>query len=366
MLAKTTPPAVRVLVVDDSRLIRVAAAKMFGNEFDVLLAEDGAKAWEIIQRDPDIQVVFTDLVMPNLDGFELLERIRTSNSETISNLPVIVATGADNPEVAKQKAIGLGATDFITKPFDASAIRTRGISYAKLHMTNKILHQQTTIDVLTGMLNSQGLAWQLEKDLAFAIRHTSTMTVMSVEIDRFKELFITIGRAGTEAIVKRLGTVLTNTVRKEDTVARTGVARFGITMPLVEANNGLELAERICRSVEKIRATLNGKRMEITASVGMCVIDDYTQGVEAVMDIANLALNSATERGRSQMYQMTTKDYQAPQDHDNLSIDALLLHLQEGQQEAILPHLDAAIARMGPLLTLLSNEQKQRVLNYRQ
>lgn len=366
MLTKTTPPAIRVLVVDDSRLIRVAAGKMFGDEFDVLLAEDGARAWEIIQRDPDIQVVFTDLVMPNLDGFELLELIRTSNSETISNLPVIVATGADNPEVAKQKAIGLGATDFITKPFDASAIRTRGISYAKLHLTNKILHQQTTVDVLTGLLNTQGFVWQLEKDLSFGARHNSTMTVMSVEIDRFKELFITVGRAGTEAIVKRLGHVLTDTVRKEDNVARTGVARFGITMPLVESNNGLELADRICRSVEKIRATLNGKRMEITASVGICVVDDYTHGVEAIMDVANLALNRATERGRSQMYQMTAKGYQPPRGHDNLSIDALLLHLQEGQQESVLPHLDAVIDRMGPLLTLLSNKQKQRVLNYRQ
>ncbi len=364
MLAKTNPRRIRVLVVDDSRLIRAAVTKMFGDEFDVLLAEDGVRGWEIIQRDPQIEVVFTDLVMPEMDGFELLKLIRNSSSQTISKLPVIVATGADNPELAKQKAIGLGATDFITKPFDASAVRARGISYAKLHLTNK-LQQQVTIDNLTGLLNLQGLHRQLEKELSFSAQNGSRLTVMTLEIDHFKDLFIKIGRAGTEAIVKRLGLVLAKTVRTEDSVARTGVGRFAITMPLIEAANALEIAERMCRTVEEIKVTLGGKRMDVSISIGICLVDDCTHTVETLIDIANTAHSHAIKRGRSQLYQMMSGQHQSEESQEDVSIDALLMHIQQGRHEAILPDLDMAIDRMGPLFTLLSNEQKQRVLNYR-
>ena len=191
---------IKVLVVDDSLLIRVAARKMLGDRFDVVLAEDGMDGWRTIESEPGIQVVFTDLVMPELDGFELLKKIRTSDREHIRDLPVIVTTGADNPEIAKQKAIGLGATDFVTKPFDATAITTRALSYANLHKTTESLKEQTTVDVLTGHMNGKGFSRQLEKEIAFVIRHQSLMSVMAIELDGFKDLFIRVGRRGAETI----------------------------------------------------------------------------------------------------------------------------------------------------------------------
>src|SRR5690606_9734625 len=100
LLASDPPEKIKVLVVDDSKVVRIAASKMFGEHFNVILAIDGADGWNIIENDPEIQVVFTDLVMPEMDGFELLKTIRSSDKDTISNLPVIVATGADNPEIA--------------------------------------------------------------------------------------------------------------------------------------------------------------------------------------------------------------------------------------------------------------------------
>ncbi len=369
MLAKTKPAKIRVLVIDDSRLIRIAATKMFGDEFDVVLGVDGADGWDIIQRDPDIQVVFTDLVMPEMDGFELLKLIRTSNRETISNLPVIVATGADNPEVAKQKAISLGATDFITKPFDGMAIKARALSYAKYHQANKQLKENTTLDALTGLMNSKGLYRQLEKEVAFVSRHNSGMTVMSIEVDGFKDLFIRIGRAGTEAIIKKIAHVLNDTVRKEDTIARTGVAAFTVSMPLAQGENALELADRICQKVEAFRAKLDGKRMKITVSVGICVVeDDNTSDVDTVLDVSEQALIRASSRGSSQMSQMTMQEYQALQAQlakDTLSIDNLLVKVKQGQQSEVIPCLDVALERLAPLLMLLSNEQKQKVITYR-
>ncbi|MFA7553210.1 MAG: diguanylate cyclase [Spongiibacteraceae bacterium] len=369
MLAKTKPAKIRVLIIDDSRLIRAAASKMFGDEFDVVLAVDGTDGWEKINNDPDIQVVFTDLVMPEMDGFELLKLIRTNNKVAISNLPVIVATGADNPEVAKQKAISLGATDFITKPFDGLAIQARALAYAKLHSTNKALRSQTTLDPLTGMMNSQGIQRQLVKDLAFVSRHGSSMTVMTLEVDSFKDLFIQVGRAGAEAIVKKIASVVGASVRKEDSIARTGVAMFTVIMPLAQGHNSLELADRICQTVESFRAKLDGKRMKITISVGVNVIDaDNQPDAAAVLDAAELALTQAAAKGRSQIYQMTMKEYLsilAEREKETMSIDQLLLKIQEQRVTEVVPCLDVALYRLAPLLAMLSNEQKQRIITYR-
>ena len=369
MLARTKKPKARVLIIDDSRLIRIAASKMFGEEFDVLLATDGADGWNVIQNDPAIQVVFTDLVMPEMDGFELLEKIRTCDIAGVCDLPVIVATGADNPELAKQKAFELGATDFITKPFNETDIKTRALSYANLNQTNKVLRQQTTLDSLTSLFNVKGLHRQLEKEMAFAVRHNSSMTVMAIEIDGFKDLFIKIGRQGAETVIKKVAQVLNETVRKEDSVARTGVASFGLSMPLADAHNSMELAERICQTVESFAAKLEGKPLRITVSIGVCVVDPATTAdVDDVLDAADEALRCAIKLGRSQLYQLNIGDFLRSHEKspaDKISIDALLEKLKKGETEQVAAQLDTALEALAPLLALLSNEQKQRIISFR-
>ncbi len=369
MLAKTQPPKIRVLIIDDSRLVRIAASRMFGDEFDVVLAIDGADGWDIIQRDSDIQVVFTDLVMPEMDGFELLEAVRTCKNQAISNLPIIVATGADNPEIAKQKAFALGATDFITKPFDATQMKARARSYAQFREANKKLQEQTTLDVMTGLLNAKGLERQLEKEISFVARHSASITVMAIEIDGFKDLFIRIGRAGAEAIIKKVASVLMGAIRKEDTAARTGVASFAVSMPLTQGENAMELAERICQTVEAFKAKLEGERIKITVSVGVCVVEPESDStVTTVLGVAEEALYRAAQLGRSQLYKLTVSEYQrdiAEQQKLTLSIDTLLGKIKNGHQVDVIPCLDVALERLAPLLILLSNEQKQRIITYR-
>ena len=79
----------RVLVVDDSKVLRKAAEKILGKEFDVLVACDGEEGWEKVVVDEKIQIVFSDLSMPQLDGYGLLDRIRHSDNQRISDIPVI-------------------------------------------------------------------------------------------------------------------------------------------------------------------------------------------------------------------------------------------------------------------------------------
>ena len=87
-----------ILVVDDSRLMRVAARKILKNDFDILEAADGEQAWTSLQENSHIILVMSDLSMPNLDGLGLLKRIRESESEELKCLPVIIVTGAEDDD----------------------------------------------------------------------------------------------------------------------------------------------------------------------------------------------------------------------------------------------------------------------------
>ena len=106
-----------ILVVDDSKVIRLAVKKMLAGDYKLHFAEDGQIAWEMLQKNNAISVVFTDLNMPNLNGMELLNHIRCADTEHIADLPVIIITGHEDSESIKQEVFDAGATDFIAKPF---------------------------------------------------------------------------------------------------------------------------------------------------------------------------------------------------------------------------------------------------------
>ena len=88
----------RVLVVDDSRLMRKAIHKFIQGEFEATEAEDGEKGWEMLVGDDQIQVVIADVLMPRLDGYALICRIRAADEARIRDVPVIVITGAEDDE----------------------------------------------------------------------------------------------------------------------------------------------------------------------------------------------------------------------------------------------------------------------------
>lgn len=225
----------RILVVDDSRLMRKAAHKMLGDEFDVITADDGDQAWGLLGEDPTIQVVFTDLNMPVCDGYELLRRVRGAEDDSLSSLPVIVVTGAENDEAARMHALDTGATDFITKPFTTVDLLARARAHAKNQRITRQLQAQSTIDPLTGLGNLSGFLDRLQQDIAYARRHQQPLSVVRLEIVDFRRLFLYHGRAVADALVLQVARLLRARTRKEDTGGRVGLGGFALSLPGGEA-----------------------------------------------------------------------------------------------------------------------------------
>ena len=125
MSADATPqrPERHVLVADDEPHIgRIIKMKLEQGPFRVTLAYDGREAMELLDREPDVQLVLLDLMMPHLSGLDVLERLRAD--ERFRDVPCIILTAAGQEQQHK-RAMELGATDFMTKPFSPKKLYAR-------------------------------------------------------------------------------------------------------------------------------------------------------------------------------------------------------------------------------------------------
>lgn len=110
----------RILVVDDSRVVRISVSRVLDQGFHVLQANDGKVGLERARKvKPDL--VVTDIIMPNLDGYGLICALRGDDETEISEVPIIVMTSAEDDEV-RERAYACGASAFILKPFDAAKL----------------------------------------------------------------------------------------------------------------------------------------------------------------------------------------------------------------------------------------------------
>lgn len=266
----------RLLIVDDSKVIRVTARKILRDHFETIEAVDGEDAWQILTGEESFSLVVSDLNMPNLDGFGLLERIRNSHLPHVHELPVIIITGANDTESTMKQARQAGATDFIGKPFDAVHLLARTQAHANSHAaTNTLMEEKTrledslTIDGLTGLSNEASFMERGYQQLAFAIRHNSSLAVFRIEIDDFGDLFQQHGDEFVEAVIHSMGKTLSGAIRQEDTAARIGTARFALLLPGMNTAGIRSLAERISRESSEHTHNLGDSQVQVTASIGV-------------------------------------------------------------------------------------------------
>ena len=297
-----------LLIVDDSRLMRRAISKILGKEYRITEAEDGNIAWNILQSDHDVQVVFSDLSMPNLDGFGLLDLIRNSEDPGINQLPVIIITGAEDDDAIKHKALNNGASDFISKPFESVQLRSRAKTHVHLEETHKKLYQteselelQATIDKLTGLNNKNYFENHIAKDLSYAKRHRGELTLLFLEVDNFQALFIKYGKEIADELLKKVADIGRENVRNEDTLARIGLSKLAFILPAANRIGAKRLAERISQQISELEIKLaNKKLLPVTTSIGIAAIDINNEvSVNDIITLAEQHLQLASQQGNN-------------------------------------------------------------------
>jgi diguanylate cyclase (GGDEF)-like protein len=279
----TELPQKRVLVVDDSKFVRATFAAVMKAVLPVREEPDGEAAWKAIEEDPSIVLVFTDLDMPKLDGFGLLQRIRASADERVKALPVVVISGAEQAGV-KEKARAAGANDFISKTADPPELLARLDNVLKVVTANEA---EATHDRLTGALTGNYLRTESAKRYSYAKRHDDELSIMALRVDSAADIVRAAGKDAAEQLIARIAKLLMDQVRAEDSVARTAAATFMVVAPGTSAAQMLQLGKRLQAQLSQARVTYGQHVLKIVASYGVSSArDDPTNSIEELMSLA--------------------------------------------------------------------------------
>ena len=351
----------RILAVDDSRVMRRAMSKVLSKDYDVVEAENGEDAWTILLNDESIHVVFTDLSMPFLDGYGLLERMRTSDDAHLVEMPVIIITGNDDDDEAKQEALDKGANDFITKPFDSIQLQAR----AKAHITHKQkttnltdkLANQATTDAITGLGGQQYFIKVGEEILSYANRHGGQFILVRMDIDGFNNLFIKHGKQTIDQILQVTGEKFSQHVRQEDTIARIGLSKFALILKETNMDDANVLAERIREEIQNLSYKIpeSGDVIKLTISGGLYEpeLNPNLLFKDIISETEKHLAEAVSAGGNRLVSHASTNSTANKKPIEDINILELLEKLKENKPEELLPQIDSILHHITPLLKFL-------------
>src|SRR5467141_1175565 len=299
----TQIPKQRVLLVDDSKIVRTTLARLIRKSFDVREEANGQAGWEAISTDPSIVVVFSDIQMPVLDGFALLERIRQSEDQRIRSLPVIVISG-DEDDATKKRARAAGANDFITKTTDGTEILSRIDNLLhlveekqQLVVTKQAIDQTVTRDPVTGAFTPHYLVTEGGKHYSHARRHGGPLAVLTFRMDSYGEIAEKVGKNVADQLLARIAKLVMGTLRAEDSMGRTAEATFAVIFPGTSSQQALSFARRMHDQLDKAQVTYRDQVLKIRTSIGLAARDvDTVASIEDLMKMAQQRLQDAASR----------------------------------------------------------------------
>jgi diguanylate cyclase (GGDEF)-like protein len=299
----TQIPKQRVLLVDDSKIVRTTLARLIRKSFDVREEANGEAGWQAIATDPSIVVVFSDIQMPVLDGFALLERIRKSEEPRIRAMPVIVISG-DEDDATKKRARAAGANDFITKTTDGTEILSRidnllHLVEAKqqLVVNKQALDQTATRDPVTGTFTPHYLVTEGGKHYSHARRHGGPLAVLTFRVDSYGEITEKVGKNVADQLLAKVAKLVMGTLRAEDSMGCTAEATFAVIFPGTSSQQALAFARRMHEQLDKAQVKYRDQVLKIRTSIGLAALDvDNVASIEDLMKMAQQRLQDAASR----------------------------------------------------------------------
>jgi len=247
----------RVLVAEDDAMFRRILQKWLENwGYHVIVAEDGGKAWSILQQERPPELLILDWMMPEIEGVELCRRIRERQRPPYQY--ILLVTGKDDKEDLV-KGLEAGADDYLTKPFEQNELRAH-LLVAKRILTlqrdlidaREELRSQAMHDVLTGIWNRGAVLDQLSRELDRSTRAKTTTGVLMLDLDHFKKVNDTYGHLTGDAVLREVAKRVTESIRSYDTVGRYGGEEFVVVLPNCGTAEIEQNAERIRLAISSV------------------------------------------------------------------------------------------------------------------
>jgi two-component system cell cycle response regulator len=363
----SAPPKPRVLIADDSRIVRASIVQHIRDRFDIREVMDGEAAWQAILLDSSIRVVITDLTMPKVDGFELLNRVRSSKVQRIRELPIVVISGEDEA-AERDRAAGMGATDFIQKGVAAAELIARLEVLVRLSATREALAESQaslessrTVDGETELLNMPFFDKQVEKLISFARRNLSDVALICVRVELSLPQQET-WEGEVDQRIKLVGRTLAASIRLEDLGTRTDKFEFCVATPSSGLSGVLRFAARLRKVLENVEAA--GPGVEVWTCIGLSTLsEELRRSAEELRALAQKRAAQA-QQNRSRRIILGTSDGVSPgsmepkPEDGSMDINLALALIRAGRAAEVVPHLPRLLEQIAPLLKLVRQQKE--------
>ncbi|BAL22540.1 EAL domain-containing protein [Azoarcus sp. KH32C] len=309
--ADPTHPA-SLLVVDDIPENIHELLEALKSEYRIRVARNGAEALDVVQGPTPPDLVLLDILMPDMDGYEVCRRIKEMPGG--DRIPVLFVTVVDATD-EKVKGFELGAADYITKPFDIDEVRARIRTHLELARLRRFLEdlvaQRSAMlqvseekyrvlahrDPLTGLANRMLFAELLSHAILHAERSQNQFALLFLDLDRFKTINESLGhKVGDQLLIegaKRLKALLPDS----DAIARIGGDEFNI---IVDHSDDMPIDLMAQRMIDAFAEPFvaAGHSVYVGVSVGIALFPADGTSAEVLQSSADAALHQAKMQGR--------------------------------------------------------------------
>jgi two-component system cell cycle response regulator len=283
----------KVLIVDNEEVICTLFAEILqAYGYQTATETHGHKTLERLWQER-FDVLLLDLVMPGIDGIQLLRQLR----QNFEDLPIVIVTGHGSIETAVE-SIQAGASEFVTKPVDPAVLDLR-IQKAIEHVQTKRL---ANTDGLTGLFNYRSFQERLEQEINRAQRYHRPLSLIMIDIDYFKTYNDMWGHLQGDRVLSAVAQLLRQTSRASDIVARYGGEEFVLILPETDASKAETLGHRLREQVENrtFPGELKLPHKTLTISVGLASYSP-PDSKEDLIQKADTALYQAKRSGRNRV-----------------------------------------------------------------
>lgn len=307
----------KLLIIDDDKItLTILSNFLTKHSFEVIKCNDPTVALNNL-HDIDPDIIITDYHMAGLNGIDLCKILRNQDKWYY-----IIFVTADNDLELLSAAFDAGANDFIRKPINSFELSARLLNakhivnlikhhkeqhsnileytYA-LEQQTKELHTLTMIDPLTGLYNRRYAELMLDKEWKDFVRTSSTFSIISIDIDKFKSVNDDYGHDVGDLVLIHVASIMNKTIRQNDILCRMGGEEFIIICVDVHLSNILSLSEKIRKSIENTQPFHLNMNRQITISVGASTVSKSDTSWKDVYRHSDIALYKAKNNGRNRV-----------------------------------------------------------------
>jgi two-component system cell cycle response regulator len=298
---------VRILIAeDDPSFRRLLQDQLTAWGYDVVVAEDGNAALQILQSEDPPRLAMLDWMMPGMHGIEVCRKVREETKESYTYIILLTSQKSDEDIVTGMEA---GADDYIIKPFKHNELRLRLRAGRRIiELQSELIAARDTFrtkashDSLTGLWNHEEILHILTQELSRAEREEKCVGVIMADIDFFKKINDTYGHLAGDAVLHSTAGKLQSLMRSYDYIGRYGGEEFLVILPECCLECVAGFAERLRLSVSSKSIDTPEGLIPVTISFGVATSSkERKRDAESLVKAADEALYQAKENGRNRV-----------------------------------------------------------------